>query len=469
MKTLATRFLPSLDRLEDRWVPAGNVSTSLSFGTLTVTGDLFANHIVIDQPGFNQIRITSGANVTTINGGAGPVTINAVTNLVFKLGLGDDSIQFDQTNNILLAGSLTINYGTTGSGNKRTETINASAATSLTVAKNVSIAYAAGDDNTAFEGLNVGGNMSVTHTAGDSELSISSGGGGAVSTISGSLSVSNNNGFDEIAVSDTNIGGSVTIVNTGARVSDNQAGEFTFKTGDNTPAGQLVSVGGNVSVRFTTGDVDGVELEDAIFKGSIAVNTGSGFADDVDIGPDERNLTTQVKGNVSIAGTGAMIIRLGGEPSNATALRVQIGGFLSITTGAGTDTVTFEDLAVGKTTTVSTGSGDDSVTIDNGNSFTGSIFNGAFSLNTGNGNDTVNIGIGGGEGGPVTTTFNSTVNVNLGAHNDTLNLATNGNVALFGASRFDGGADFDTLSDIGGAIMAGRLTFVSVPNFVSFP
>src|SRR5262245_17090815 len=94
------KFRPSFDRLEDRWTPAGNVTASLSLGTLTLTGDVFANNIDISQTGFKQYQITGNATTVTFGGvttAAGtPVTISNVTNIIANMNAGDDTVTFGQ-------------------------------------------------------------------------------------------------------------------------------------------------------------------------------------------------------------------------------------------------------------------------------------------------------------------------------------------------------------------------------------
>ncbi|HMO34878.1 MAG TPA: Ig-like domain-containing protein, partial [Gemmatales bacterium] len=61
------RFYPSLDRLEDRTVPAGNVTVNFHDGILRVLGDAEDNQISIIGDGRGNVTIT-GHEDTTING-----------------------------------------------------------------------------------------------------------------------------------------------------------------------------------------------------------------------------------------------------------------------------------------------------------------------------------------------------------------------------------------------------------------
>jgi hypothetical protein len=448
-------YLPAFDRLEDRWVPAGNVTASVSFGTLTLTGDLLANNIDISQVGFKTYNITGNGTTVTFGGvtnAAGtPVTIGGVTNIVANMNAGDDTVTFgvQTAGTVSIVGNLTVNGGI---GNNTFD----ATAQPLEVIGNLGITNTAGNDSNQFGTLSVGGSMTVNNGDGDSATIFNF---TAINTISGNLSITNGTGADNNTIPDVNVGGNVTINDGHRNIVTGQAGFNGFGVAN---SGTTIKVGGSLSFTNLDGQVDDF-LPDVDVKGNVAINTGAGPAQ-VTGGQQFLGVLPVVSGNFSITGAGGAQIQFG------LAGGIQIKGGLTISeTGSAASSITLNDVAVGKNTMITTGTGADTVTIDNGNAATGSNFGGAFAMNTGSGNDSVDIGIGGGEGRGVTTTFDSTVNVNLGAGNDTLNLATGGNVALFGASRFDGSTGFDTLSDVGGAIAAGRLTFVTVPNFVSFP
>jgi hypothetical protein len=107
----ARRRTLAFEQFESRRLMA--VTTSLSAGTLTITGDAAADDIAIvgtDRPG--ELTIT-GRNGTAINGIAdGSVTISGVTgNLTVDSGAGGDVLSLD---NVYIARSITI---TTGDGN----------------------------------------------------------------------------------------------------------------------------------------------------------------------------------------------------------------------------------------------------------------------------------------------------------------------------------------------------------------
>ncbi len=86
------RFYPSLDRLEDRTVPAGNVTATFSGGMLRILGDAEDNQISIVGDGKGNVTIT-GSNDTTINGQDGPISFSKVRKSVeVWMRAGDDSV-----------------------------------------------------------------------------------------------------------------------------------------------------------------------------------------------------------------------------------------------------------------------------------------------------------------------------------------------------------------------------------------
>src|ERR1043165_5644908 len=101
-----------MERLESRVVLDGNVHAFVSGGNLHITGDSSDNDIVITQTGANTFQIDSGTSATTINGGAGPVTLTAKHNAILNMGAGNDTVHFDGTSGAInVHGRLTANMG----------------------------------------------------------------------------------------------------------------------------------------------------------------------------------------------------------------------------------------------------------------------------------------------------------------------------------------------------------------------
>ncbi|MBL8821071.1 MAG: tandem-95 repeat protein [Planctomycetia bacterium] len=103
------RFVPSFDNLESRTVPAGNITASVTGGTLYFTGDDEANHISITGIGNGGVRIESGSDATTINGEDGPLVFWNVTKGIagYLLG-GDDQLTIS---NVDLKREIGLNLG----------------------------------------------------------------------------------------------------------------------------------------------------------------------------------------------------------------------------------------------------------------------------------------------------------------------------------------------------------------------
>lgn len=86
------RFYPSLDRLEDRTVPAGNVSVSYNDGLLRILGDAEDNQISILGDGNGNVTVT-GLGDTTLNGATNELNFSGVKkSLEVWMRAGDDSI-----------------------------------------------------------------------------------------------------------------------------------------------------------------------------------------------------------------------------------------------------------------------------------------------------------------------------------------------------------------------------------------
>ncbi|MFT3878423.1 MAG: Ig-like domain-containing protein [Gemmatales bacterium] len=90
------RFVPSFDRLEDRTVPAGNVTAKVAYGVLTITGDELANSISLVGSTGGKVTISSGSDATTINGSNAPVTLKGFSTVKIKMNGGNDTVDISQ-------------------------------------------------------------------------------------------------------------------------------------------------------------------------------------------------------------------------------------------------------------------------------------------------------------------------------------------------------------------------------------
>src|SRR5262245_17604319 len=95
-KKTRARSVLSVQRLEDRAVPAGTVAALVAEGVLYIQGDDASNALWVQATGRNQVTLLPTDGTTTVNGQPVPVTLGGVTRgLFFQLGGGDDSLSID--------------------------------------------------------------------------------------------------------------------------------------------------------------------------------------------------------------------------------------------------------------------------------------------------------------------------------------------------------------------------------------
>ncbi len=142
---------PTLEVLEDRWVPA---TYSFYNGTLAITGQTHNMTIVQSNVTANTFTITDG----------GSRTFSGVSNIIATTPNGNDTVTVDLNGNTY-TGALTIK---TGNGNS---TVNLGAAAGGTILGNVAILGSPGNqtlnvDSAGTAPLTLGGNLQVTDSAG---------------------------------------------------------------------------------------------------------------------------------------------------------------------------------------------------------------------------------------------------------------------------------------------------------------
>jgi hypothetical protein len=194
--------------------------------------------------------------------------------------------------------------------------------------------------------------------------------------------------------------------------------------------------------------------------GSVTVTVGAG-SDSVSIQPGAAG--GAIGGDVLVGlGTGD-----GQQASVSTtaAIGLTIGGTLRVTTadstvGSGTDDIHVSGVRVGRDTVLTMGAGADLVTIDN------SSFAGPFTLTTGAGNDDVRIERAGTTG---TTRFRGSVLVGTGLGNDTVavgNSSAGIDQAVFAmGNMWDGGAGATDNLNI---LATGNEFVVALPSVAGF-
>jgi len=99
------------ESLEQRTMMAGDVSVSLTNGSLLISGDVAANGLEIAGLAAGEIRVTgldAGGTATTINGVATQTFTGVTGSVVINLGDGNDLVN---VHTLFLAGHLVVNAG----------------------------------------------------------------------------------------------------------------------------------------------------------------------------------------------------------------------------------------------------------------------------------------------------------------------------------------------------------------------
>jgi hypothetical protein len=306
-------------------------------------------------------------------------------------------------------GSMSINAGPTGLANVTLDD-GAAIKGDLTARGNtVDLGVGPGD------GLSVGGNLNLLGRS-DAALNLSA--AGAV-TVGHGLTVQA-------------AGGSASVLAGGAGV---------------TVGGNLAVTGGvGTSVEFSTTGPSRV-------KGNASVRGGTGddlFAANAQFAA-AHNLTLALGGGAN----GVFLAGAGADP--------EVGGNLSITTGAGADVVTLDHVRVAGRTAVRTGAGADQVSI-----LAGSTFLGPTMIDLGSGDDVLAVAPTPPAPGGGAVTFQGKLTARAGAGNDTVSLGVKGGGAdtsiVFGSAgnAIDGGTGQDLFDAQAGQFDATKLTAGSV-------
>jgi hypothetical protein len=455
------KFLPDVEHLEERCVPAGNVLVDVNdAGDLIVTGDVRNNTIRLTQSGndffvegigtdINGLAVNITVTVTRdiridMAGGSDEVSIigdgsSAIRDLRFNGGTGDDLLDVTGL-------ALSRDFSATGRDD------NDISITSSTIGRDALFDFRKANDNSLALGsvlvqgdVNYKGSLqtdtlrlhSSTDVLGDvvvrlghsdsnaNSLEISS------SSIGGDVDVTGGRDGDDLTIASANISGSV--------LFRGRAGGDDVHIGSSTISGDVSLLLGQAN-----GDTQEVRIDFAQIGGTLRVTAA---------GTGDESITLD---GPTIAGDVRLDLRNG---DNDVLLRcfTSIGGDLRITTGRGEDSIELNECDVTGTTTMTTGSGSDDVSI------AVSTFHGDFFLNTSNGDDNVDIARQFGASADVI--FNGQVDGKLGRQNDVLRMGIPGtSAAIFnGVSKFDGGPDFDEKFDFS-VVVNGTLDLVNFEN-----
>lgn len=404
------RCRPRLELLEGRETPGNlTVTFAAATGTLTVVGDAANNDLAVNVIADALTSYILSSTSDSFNNVAGPFgTPNGVRNISIRMLGGDDRVSFHSPGPLLLDGNLTIN------GGDGANTVTATDLTDLFLEKNLTITNgtnAAGADSTTLDNLTVRGSVTINNGNGDSQTRIQRNSNpsffGKDPLVSGNVTIINGTGKDGTYLKDTNVGGSFTVKNG----HGDAAGAAGYTQVFNTVNPDRSYIRGNVSVSYLDGDVTNTvdALTDVVVQGNVTFAHGAGASTTVFDGAGV-GLPVVVRGNLTVSGTGATVVRVGVDNAGTGLV---VGKNFTVTTGAGSDRLTLSRLEVGGAARWSLGDGDNAVAIDD------SVFAGTVTLTTGAGADTVNLDTAAGSGGA--TTFERAVTVRQGAGSDTVN------------------------------------------------
>jgi hypothetical protein len=397
MKPTKTRFLPRIEALEDRTVPAtyrlisGTLFVTNQTGDLTITGVTGTSVQVQDGAGplltftgIGNVNVT-GTNLANkitfnttaqfngnffVNGGNGNDTVEVsggklLGNITAMGGLGNDSFTFNQAGNTIGG-----NVGYSDTAGNDTLNFNGSILGSTTATGGNTINIGGG------AAFNLAGNATFTNT-GDGFPVVATVDGGGTGTFGKSLSFTTGSGADTVTFAAADTVGGTTNINLGHGANAFAAtdtvfnGSFSFTGGvgiDDVALNGVVKFNGNATVN--TGDGDNTYALTSAFEaaGSFNLTAGNGnnaigdfggaVAGDLNVtlgnGTNSFNLTGSTGGNLNF--------QLGnGDNTLSDDATATIAGKLRIRSGNGNNSYTANGVGTYNLDVVF-GSGDDTFT-----------------------------------------------------------------------------------------------------------
>jgi hypothetical protein len=383
------RWVPVLEQLETRAVPAGNVTAAVIGGDLVLHGDDAGADITLSQPAPGQITVVG--NDTNVNGASDPVTLSVSRGLRATFGAGNDSLTFDLSDPISFAGPVSVNGGA-GSNTVSTDSFGPEA---LSVRGDLTIVNLAGGPQLTFLGnLNVKGDVRVLNQGGDAITQIEPFDG--TNTIGGDLVVANGPGnSQETDLRAVNVKHDVRLVNQ-ANVAVVSVNSFAAP---NTIGGDFSVFDGPASLAAT--DIGGTQV-----------------GHDLRVRQDGAEQNTLILRNDQVKHD--THLRTGDGDATVLVNGSTFGGDFHLKTGAGADTV---NLGTGGAATLVRLVAVEVVVIENGVPVVQTRVKAV--------PEEVLL-----TGGPVT--FNDEAKVDLGAGDDTLNLALDAVVTFKKQASLDG-------------------------------
>ncbi len=405
-------FGSEFEGLEGRLLLAGNITSVLAGGVLTLTGDALANQVQLTV-GTNGQMVATGLTGTTINGLAS-VNFGAVNTLTFLGGAGNDSINLNQSGavisgNVILDGgdgndtiSATGKFGANlnllgGLGNDTLSVTNATVtnASATPVATNILINAGDGSDIVTVSNCKVGNTNRIDtgFVSGRPSTDDSTGNDDDVVILTGG-NVTNVNDKETVTVSGLSVTDDLRLTDNHTGVDNKTVANNTFRITNTTARDDvtLVSLAANDTLTMTNvtsyGKVDlnfgdgtntlsmsktktfGTAPSSLLVLGDgIIVNSGAGM-DKLGI------IESETAGVISInTGNGADRVEL----TRVTTTRSS--GALDIDTGAGGDGLVLDRVSIGGNSTIDTGLDNDIFTLKN------SRLLGTFDAELGDGSD----------------------------------------------------------------------------------
>lgn len=312
VRSRVRRQARGFEALESRALLAGDITTNLAGGVLTITGDAEANVFTLTPNGGN-VRVTGIA--TTINGAAGPTDFAGVTAIVANLNAGADNVTFQNLNlasltvngnadadtitvntNTVVAGTTTLNGGTEAdtitfdnsttvslqvTGDTGNDIVNVTNATLTTLA----ISGGLNDDDLNVTGLTnvVASTLTISGDDGNDTIDFLN----AVGTLASPLTINGDAGSDTLRVNNATL---ATLTVNGGAGNDTIILGIDFQPNIVTVAGQNAAIAaGSLTVNGTLtvngdGGSDTITAYRVFGTANWTVNTGSAtnLAGDID-------------------------------------------------------------------------------------------------------------------------------------------------------------------------------------------
>ena len=372
----AARFVPTVECLEGRLVPAGTINSSYSNVTKTLTltavnvpNLIDVNHQSITISGTGtagEFTVTGNAAETILGVAADLAPISNVQNIKLVMGLGNDVVSI---RNAELSGKLTF-LG--GDGSNELDIDGTGGGNTL---GRVSVTNGEGnDDFVMHNGINeITGKLTINNGQGDGTTDFGQL-AGDLTAVGGAVSITNGAGsLDEFRCKGQQVqfGNAVTIRNGSggtalkleATAVNSINGTLTVVNGDGCDRATLGNGGvgsvsfGGVNIRNGTGDSTTEFLGNThTITGNLLIRNGDG------------NDVLNCPGATSVTVTGAVTIQNGaGDTTIAwdAATTTTIGGLMTLSSTTGVDAITFGSVTANlHSVKILTGNGESNIALD---------------------------------------------------------------------------------------------------------